>query len=672
MALLIGCLGIALNLSGQGNDCIDLMDLNAPYIHCTYGDYDNPYLYQGIVEGRHTVITDPSATDPQTQGRLLMVPPGEGYAIKLGNETGGGEAESLSVDISIDTSLFDLLILKYAVVMQNPNHPPDEQPRFTFDILDMQNQPIDPNCLSEDFTANHGTGWINQGWNSYDILLWKDWTTVGVDISSFHGQTIRVRLTTYDCKPRKHFGYAYFLITCGTKDMKSVSCNDTEYSFSAPEGFNYRWYWQDDPSQTISTNQWASVPVNSNGVLVCYLSFVGNDSCGFEMPVVLDSGNSWPVSYPVAGFGVETTDCLQKMRFVDESFFSDDGVNPNGTGDHCDEIFWDFGDGQVSDLGNPTHKYTATGDFTVMMVAGLNDFQCADTAYCIVHIVEDTRVDTLVCDAFEWNDTVYTESGVYLHNYVTGGDCDSLVAVHLTVVKSDVYEIDTMACDHYVWNDSVYLFPGTYAQTFPRVDRCDSIVTTHLNLNYTPEFDVIGPPYIIGGTEWGYTDHRYTIAMENPLCRVDSVTWSVGCPNMAVLPDNNGMEVTLRVFTMLASTDSVALKAIVHNRCGDEERTFWIHTTYYDVGEHPDSSTDLSVYPNPNTGLFILRMMGFAGNAYIAVYNTEGLKVMEWEEAVLSDEAVLLVDCSQLRNGIYTLRVHGYTATLTRKIAISR
>ncbi len=667
MALLVMCLGKISYLSGQNSNCIDLMDLNAPYIYGTYGNYANPYLNQGIVEGRHTVITDPSATDPRTSDQLRMIPPGESYSIKLGNENTGAEAESISIDISIDTSQFDYLILKYAVVMQNPSHPLSEQPRFMFDILDMQNQPIDTCCLSEDFTAN-----LDLGWNNINTLLWKDWTTVGVDISGFHNQTIRVRLTTYDCTPGAHFGYAYFLLTCGRKTIGEVSCGDTERSFSAPSGFNYKWYWQNDPSNIISTTQTVSVPANAYGVLLCQMSFIGNDSCSFEMPVILDMVNGYPTTYPVAVFDIEPTDCPQKKSFLNESFVSDDGSTPNGTGDHCEDVFWDFGDGQTSNLSSPTHQYTAPGDYTVMMVAGLNGFRCTDTVYQTVHISEDTRVDTLVCDAFEWNNTVYTESGVYLHNYATSGDCDSLVVVHLTVVKSDVIETDTMACDHYVWNDSVYFFPGTYSQTFPRVDRCDSIVITHLSMDYTPEFDVVGPNCIIGGSEWGFTEYTYAVALDNPLCRIDTVEWSIDCPNMSVQPIGDGTKTRLRVFTFLAPNDSVALYATTRNCCGAVEKTFWIRTTYYDIGEHADSSPDLTIYPNPNTGWFTLEMRGFPGHAAITVYDTEGLEVMAWEESHLPDEVALQVDCSHLRDGVYTFRIHNATATLSKKVVIRR
>lgn len=205
-------LSVSFGAYAQSDNCIDLSDLSAPYIHCTWGNYSNPYLHDGIANGRHTVITQ-QGTDPKTDGGLQTIPDGERYSVRLGNSRAGGQAESITCDILVDTNDFDLLILKYAAVMENPLHEPEEQPRFKFDILNMQDEPIDPDCLSADFVADYALGW-----NGNYHLLWKDWTSVGADISNYHGDTIRVRLTTYDCAATGHFGYAYFVLSCGEKN----------------------------------------------------------------------------------------------------------------------------------------------------------------------------------------------------------------------------------------------------------------------------------------------------------------------------------------------------------------------------------------------------------------------------------------------------------------------
>ena len=76
-AFVVTCvLAFSLNLTAQQANCIDLSDLHAHYIHCTWGNCDNPYLHSGIKEGRHTVITQ-QGTDSNTGDSLKMIPEGE-------------------------------------------------------------------------------------------------------------------------------------------------------------------------------------------------------------------------------------------------------------------------------------------------------------------------------------------------------------------------------------------------------------------------------------------------------------------------------------------------------------------------------------------------------------------------------------------------------------------
>ena len=64
--------------------------------------------------------------------------------------------------------------------------------------------PINTGCYSADFVASENMGW---NYNSGGTL-WKDWTPVAINLTPLHGQTIHVKLTTYDCNHDGHFGYA--------------------------------------------------------------------------------------------------------------------------------------------------------------------------------------------------------------------------------------------------------------------------------------------------------------------------------------------------------------------------------------------------------------------------------------------------------------------------------
>lgn len=649
-------------LPAQSN-CIDLSNLNKPYIHCTWGDFWNPYLNQGIIEGRHTVITS-QESDYFTNNQLMVIPPGESYSVRLGNSQVGSQAESISVDIAVDTNNFDLLILKYAAVMEDPNHSPSEQPRFTFDILDTQNHPIDPDCLSADFIANPSLGW-NSAFSG--DVLWKDWTNVGVDISEYHGQTIRVRLTTYDCSQSGHFGYAYFLLTCGQKYISIDMCGDVdEYSYSAPSGFNYRWFWEDDPLNVLSINQTITVPAGDNRRLICHVSFMENPSCGFNL------STTTAYRFPMSFFRVSENSCPKELHFINESAISNDGIHPDGTGNHCDDAFWDFGDGHTSTSFNPTHRYTIPGTYTVMMVAGLNGFVCTDTAYLEIVIPEDTRIDTLACDVFHWNGVTYTESGEYETNYTTSQGCDSLVILNLSIIDRIETSYNHLGCDSVIWNGIQYDISGLYVQSFQNSFGCDSIVTMYLDMGYTPDFTIVGDHWPIGGTELAWSQSTYHIALDHPLCVVDSVEWSVDCPTMFVFPQEDGLSCNLRIFSYLPPTDSVPLRAIVYNRCGREEQVFWVHTSYFGIEDHSTEQSGFSVYPNPSAGLLKMNMKGMPGEVRLTLYDSEGNLVDQWIHRNLSEEETLVYDASKLQNGLYTVKVCHDTVLFTRKIIVRK
>ena len=77
---------------------------------------------------------------------------------------------------------------------------------------------------------------------------------VGIDLSPYAGQTIMVRLTTYDCAFSAHFGSAYFTLECSRKSMQSMSCGEVgPNSFTAPTGFTSTCHSSTPLSSHVST-----------------------------------------------------------------------------------------------------------------------------------------------------------------------------------------------------------------------------------------------------------------------------------------------------------------------------------------------------------------------------------------------------------------------------------
>jgi len=96
----------------------------------------------GIVAGRHTIINTPG-TDANACNNLQVLPPGLSVGARLGNESVGAQAERLRYSLVVDASN-SLFFYRYAVVLEDPNHSPSEQPKFDIKVLNASNQVIDP------------------------------------------------------------------------------------------------------------------------------------------------------------------------------------------------------------------------------------------------------------------------------------------------------------------------------------------------------------------------------------------------------------------------------------------------------------------------------------------------------------------------------------------------
>ena len=375
------CDTITLFTPAGGTGCIDPTNLTAEYTSCTYGSYSNPRSHMGIVDygslsalSRHTVHYDTTEFDPRTGGLLRTIPEGAEASVRLGNWTSNSsspEAESVTYSLFVDPASFDLLILKYAAVLQDPEHSSAQQPRFSIEILDENNQLIDSRCGAADFIANASLGWNEAPGD----VLWKDWTTVGLDMSAYANQTIRIRLTTYDCGEGSHYGYAYFTLDCLLKNIRSEYCGEVESNiFTMPDGFNYNWYTDTIDKTTLFTTQSINIPTSSI-TYYCDVSFVDNQSCYFTMSAFAGT------RYPLALFDstVSLNNCQFYVQFNNLSTISSDGVTPIGTGEGCETAFWDFGNGMTSTDYNGSTVYTTPGTYQVMLISYLGGGSCADT-----------------------------------------------------------------------------------------------------------------------------------------------------------------------------------------------------------------------------------------------------------------------------------------------------
>ncbi|MCB9064353.1 MAG: gliding motility-associated C-terminal domain-containing protein [Chitinophagales bacterium] len=199
--------------------------------------------------GRHTLATPPGV-DPY--GLFPIVSPNGGnFALKLGNNSVGSQAESAVYYIRVPNTTNSLftLIYRYAVVFQDPAHAPSMQPRFVVNVYDSATGNPIP-CNQFTFVSSSSLPGFKQSTVSADVY-YKDWTNSTIDLSSLGGTTVAVEFTTGDCGHGGHFGYGYVDVTCELFETFQLYCNDVPtITLKGPPGFQ-TYEWRDSSSGSL-------------------------------------------------------------------------------------------------------------------------------------------------------------------------------------------------------------------------------------------------------------------------------------------------------------------------------------------------------------------------------------------------------------------------------------
>jgi hypothetical protein len=230
--------------------CPDFTNLTSPFITAYTGNTINPFAVEGVVPGRHTLITT-QGTDPNTGGALQFLPAGETKVIKLGNEQVGAEAEALTYRFTVD-AVNTMLMLKFAVVLEDPGHQHIQQPRFVVRVTDSNGYLIEA-CADYDVSAGEDIpGFQTYQASSIQTIRWRDWTNVGIDLLKYVGQEVVVQFITFDCKLGGHFGYAYFTASCMSNRLQIGDCLGGSFRLEAPENFE-TYLWSNGTTERTAT-----------------------------------------------------------------------------------------------------------------------------------------------------------------------------------------------------------------------------------------------------------------------------------------------------------------------------------------------------------------------------------------------------------------------------------
>lgn len=193
----------------------------------------------GLDSARFFVRTAADGFIPEIYDEPIpYVPPGSQYAIQLGNSRNGSEYERLVASFVVD-STNSMFQYRFAVIFEDPDHSPIEQPKFEVLVKDQQGNTVP--CGFYQVTA----GGNIPGFKSQGVLRYRNWTTAAVDLRNYIGQIVTLELSTYDCSQGGHWGMALFDAACiAPRIQLEEYCpgQNNAITLEAPEGFrDYRW-----------------------------------------------------------------------------------------------------------------------------------------------------------------------------------------------------------------------------------------------------------------------------------------------------------------------------------------------------------------------------------------------------------------------------------------------
>lgn len=317
------CIGVLISICTIAQSC-------PPNIDFEKGSFDGWTCYTGSVAalgGQNVINLSPSGptSDRHTMmsafpgngldpygGFPVNCPNGSGHSIKLGNTSGGAEAEGISYEFVIPAGRNEYnLIYNYAVVFQDPNHQQYEQPRMEIEITNVTDGKV-IDCSSFAFFP-YGTplpGFeLSANPGGTTPVWYKDWSAVSINLNGNAGKLIRLLFKTSDCTFRRHFGYAYIDVNteCSSRLEGASFCpDDSVVNVIAPYGYkNYDWYTSDFATLlgTSQTLTFQPPPATNMSVAVVVVPY---DGYGCVDTLYTDITNNLNVT---ADAGKDTTSC---------------------------------------------------------------------------------------------------------------------------------------------------------------------------------------------------------------------------------------------------------------------------------------------------------------------------------------------------------------------------
>lgn len=276
--------------------CLDASDYMSSMATPYYGTPVEPYLstgtytttapgVSGIFAGSHAVNTNPGSDGGGMMVFPQTIPPGDNVTLRLGNRLGDWESASMLYTITVDTNEADILVMKYTMAMaygtfQGPeevHHSDTLHPAwFCIELMDDTLGQLPPAACNRFYID----AWDNSGWDEMNnTYKRRNFTGMAFDLSPYHGQRVKLRITATDGAVNNRWCYSYYNIKCLKRHEVVGACSEgaDSVTITMPYGFSYGWR-RDGQEAIISNERSITVPVDS-ALYHCELTDRFNTAC---------------------------------------------------------------------------------------------------------------------------------------------------------------------------------------------------------------------------------------------------------------------------------------------------------------------------------------------------------------------------------------------------------
>jgi len=272
------------------------------------------------------------------------------------------------------------------------------------------------------------------------------------------------------------------------------------------------------------------------------------------------------------------------------------------------------------------------------------------------------------------------------HSYDQAGDyiAKAIVVGRNTFTNQTFYDTLTMAvhvrvagyadltyafCDEdsFEFHGETYTESGYYEQNVPNTNDCDSVFHLTLDMDFTPNFSIMGHHWPVGGSETYISINEYAIALDDPRTSIDTVIWQIDCENWHLEPHGKGETCTLSIYSFLL--ELVMLRATVINGCATITKEFFIQTSYFDVEENNKDKGWFTIMPNPNSGDFTLHFDSALAQVEVTIYDEQGRQVAS--QSVRASDGFHW-HLEELSSGMYFVKAVSEGRSLVRKVMINK